>query len=83
MSKPIQYGSETRPSRGEAGLIAIDEHTSIGCLVHDISAQDIEITVPDASIIPDVFMLTAAKLEATKVCHTLWRKDETVGARFR
>ncbi|QIJ77300.1 PilZ domain-containing protein [Methylobacterium sp. NI91] len=68
---------------GGAGLIAVDEHTSIGCWVHGISAQDIEITVPDTSLIPDVFMLTSSPLDPLKVCCTLWRTDETIGARFR
>lgn len=70
-------------SSDQAGLIALDEHTSIGCLIHDITAQGVELTVPDASIVPDVFMLTASSPESIKVCHTLWRSDETIRARFR
>ncbi len=83
MSHLMQHPSDAPHPRGEAGLIAIDEHTSIGCLIHEVTAGGVEITVPDASVVPDVFMLTAMRLASTKVCRTLWRTDETIGARFQ
>ncbi|MGX5776581.1 hypothetical protein [Methylorubrum zatmanii] len=79
---PAPVPSGTAPG-DDAGLIALDEHTSIGCLIHDITAHGVELTVPDASIVPDIFMLTASCSESAKVCHTLWRSDETIRARFR
>ncbi|MBB2961341.1 PilZ domain-containing protein [Methylobacterium sp. R2-1] len=74
---------EQAPTVVEAGLIAVDEHTSIECWVHGISAQHVEITVLDTSLIPDVFMLTSSPLDPLKVCCTLWRTDEMIGARYR
>lgn len=83
MSSDAATLCDAMPKTGEAGLIAIDEHTSIGCWVHDISAQDVEIVVPDTSLVPEVFMLTSPSPEPIRVCRTLWRTDETIGARYR
>ncbi|MEH3119110.1 MAG: PilZ domain-containing protein [Methylorubrum populi] len=83
MSSHVQHRFDAHHPTAETGWIAIDEHTSIGCLVHDLSAHGVEIVVPDASIVPEVFMLTAMRLASTKVCHTLWRTDETIAAQFR
>ncbi|WP_245265591.1 PilZ domain-containing protein [Methylorubrum extorquens] len=81
MSNHAGFLVDAPPTPGEPGLIAVDEHTSIGCWVHDISAQDVEIVVPDASLVPDVFLLTSSAQESIKVCRTLWRIDEMIGAR--
>ncbi|BDL42241.1 hypothetical protein MSPGM_48310 [Methylorubrum sp. GM97] len=81
MSNHAGFLVDAPPTPGEPGLIAVDEHTSIGCWVHDISAQDVEIVVPDASLVPDVFLLTSSAQESIKVCRTLWRTDEMIGAR--
>lgn len=83
MSRLAGFPIDAPPTPGQAGLIAVDEHTSIGCWVHDISAQDVEIIVPDTSVVPEVFMLTSSDQEAIKVCRTLWRTDEMIGARHR
>lgn len=83
MSRHAGLRLSTAPTADEAGLIAVDEHTSIGCWVRGISAQDVEITVLDTSLVPDVFMLTSSALEPIKVCCTLWRTDEVIGARYR
>jgi hypothetical protein len=81
MSNHAGFPVDSPPTPGEPGLIAVDEHTSIGCWIHDISAQDVEIVVPDASLVPDVFLLTSSAQESIKVCRTLWRTDEMIGAR--
>ncbi|KQT50553.1 hypothetical protein ASG52_07010 [Methylobacterium sp. Leaf456] len=73
---------EPRQRIGEGGTVALDEHTTIGCLVHDISASGVRITLPDASAIPEVFLLSAACLPDAAVCRVVWRDDETIGARF-
>ncbi len=67
---------------GEGGTVALDEHTTIGCLVHDLSANGVRITLPDAAAIPEVFLLSASCLPADAVCRVVWRDDETIGARF-
>jgi hypothetical protein len=83
MSSHAECRFDTTSAAGEAGLIAVDEHTSIGCWVRGISAQDVEIIVLDTSVVPDVFMLTSSPMETVAVCRTLWRTDEVIGARYR
>ena len=83
MSSHAECRFDATPAAGEAGLIAVDEHTSIGCWVRGISARDVEIIVPDTSVVPDVFMLTSSPLETVAVCRTLWRTDEVIAARYR
>lgn len=73
---------EPRQRIGDSGSVALDEHTSIGCLVHDLSASGVRITLPDAAAIPEVFLLDAPCLPATAVCHVVWRNEEMIGARF-
>jgi hypothetical protein len=75
--------SEPRLRVGETGLIALDEHSSVGCLVHDVSAGGVRITLPDVDVIPDVFLLIASCLPAATVCHVVWRQEEMIGARFQ
>ncbi|BAU93825.1 hypothetical protein MPPM_5220 [Methylorubrum populi] len=83
MSRQIAIDHDVNVPTGEAGLIAVDEHTSVGCWVSGLSGSDIEITVLDTSCIPDVFMLTSPARELLKVCRTVWRTDEMIGARSR
>ncbi|GAB6843757.1 hypothetical protein HNR00_003437 [Methylorubrum rhodinum] len=74
---------EPRHRIGEGGSVALDEHTSIGCLVHDLSESGVRITLPDAAAIPEVFLLSASCLPSAAVCRVVWRNDETIGARFQ
>lgn len=83
MSSHAECRFDATPMAEEAGLIAVDEHTSIGCWVRGISVQDVEIIVLDTSIVPDVFMLMSSPAETVTVCRTLWRTDEMIGARYR
>ncbi|SFK84312.1 PilZ domain-containing protein [Methylorubrum salsuginis] len=78
----VERRIDPRHRVGEGGTVALDEHTTIGCLVHDISASGVRITLPDASAIPEVFLLSASCLPEAAVCRVVWRDDETVGARF-
>ncbi|MCJ2112932.1 PilZ domain-containing protein [Methylobacterium sp. E-025] len=65
------------------GSISIDEHKSVGCIVYDVSEQGIRVTLPDAAIVPAVFVLSAPFLDKTFVCEVAWRNDESIGAKFR
>ena len=38
------------------GSISIDEHSSVGCIVYDVSENGIRVTLPDAEIVPTVFV---------------------------
>ena len=66
-----------------AGSISIDEHSSVGCLVYDVSEYGIRVTLPDAEIVPSVFVLSAPFLGKTFVCEVAWRNEESIGAKFR
>lgn len=65
----------------QQGLITVDEHTSLGCLIHDISTHGIKITMPDAAAVPMTFLLIASYL-GEQVCKIAWRTDEMIGATF-
>jgi hypothetical protein len=73
--------SEPRIRVNERGLVTLDEHTSAGCFVHDISTGGVKITLLDAKAVPDTFVLSAPDL-GVKVCNVVWRTDEMIGAKF-
>ena len=73
--------SEPRYRMDQSALITIDEHTSLGCLIHDISTHGVKITMPDASVVPVTFLLMASYL-GDQVCKVVWRTDEMIGATF-
>lgn len=64
-------------------MIHIDEHSSVGCIVYDISEDGVRVTLLQADIVPPVFVLTAPFLSKTFVCEVAWRNEESIGARFR
>jgi hypothetical protein len=66
----------------ETGSIAVDEHTQLACLVHDVSLGGVKITLPDADRVPSTFLLEAPPLDGIKVCRVVWRTDEMIGAQF-
>lgn len=73
--------TEPRYLVDQSALISVDEHTSLECLIHDISTQGIKITMPDASVVPSTFFLMASYL-GDQVCKVVWRTDEMIGAKF-
>ncbi|TXM65852.1 PilZ domain-containing protein [Methylobacterium sp. WL120] len=64
------------------GSIAVDEHTSLACLIYDISDFGVRLTLPQAEAVPATFVLNASCLSATRVCKVAWRTDESIGAKF-
>jgi hypothetical protein len=73
--------SEPRIRVNERGLVTLDEHTSVGCFVHDISTGGVKVTLLDAKTVPDIFVLSAPDF-GVKVCNVVWRTDEMIGAKF-
>ena len=73
--------TESRCRIDQPGLITLDEHTSVGCLIHDISTHGIKITMPDATVVPMTFVLMASDL-GEQLCTVVWRTDEMIGATF-
>ncbi|WP_430912419.1 PilZ domain-containing protein [Methylobacterium sp. sgz302541] len=64
------------------GLIVVDEHRSIACLVYDLSNGGVRLTMPDTSEVPATFLLSGEGLGDADVCVAVWRTHEEIGARF-
>lgn len=67
----------------ERASIAVDEHTSIACLIFDLSREGLRIVAPEVHAVPPVFLLSAPRFREAQVCTVVWRKGEEIGARFR
>lgn len=67
----------------ERASIAIDEHTSIPCLIFDLSSDGLRVVAPDMQAVPPTFLLSASRFGEAQVCQVVWRKGEEIGARFR
>lgn len=66
----------------EGGVIALDEHRSIACIVYDLSSRGVRLTMPDTSEVPGTFLLSSRYLGDAHVCVAMWRTPEEIGARF-
>lgn len=66
----------------EDGLIVVDEHTTLACMLYDRSDTGVRLTMLDARAVPDTFVLIARCLGVAHVCSVAWRSDETIGARL-
>lgn len=73
---------EPRRRLHEIGSIAVDEHTSVPCLVYDLSDLGVRLTMPGTDAVPETFVLTSPCIEGARICMVAWRDDETIGARF-
>lgn len=62
------------------GRICIDEHRSLSCLVYDQSEGGVRVTLPDADLIPETFLLELNEAPSFFICRTVWRKGEEIGA---
>lgn len=74
--------SAPRQRLDENGLIAVDEHTSIPCLIYDLSERGVRLVSLDAGAVPETFLLAAGLLAEVRVCQIVWRTQEEIGARF-
>ncbi|GJE35000.1 hypothetical protein LDDCCGHA_5217 [Methylobacterium oxalidis] len=74
--------NEERHRVDELGFIAINEHTSLGCMVYDVSSIGVRVTMLDTKKVPNVFFLSSLSLGAGRVCNVAWRKAEELGAFF-
>lgn len=74
--------AEPRQRINDSGVIALDEHRSIPCLVYDLSSRGVRLTMPDTSEVPATFLLSSRHLTDARVCVAVWRTPEEIGARF-
>ena len=63
-----------------AGLIAVDEHTSLSCMIDEVTPTGLALTLPDATAVPGTFVLTVGG--DARVCTVVRRDEETIEARF-
>lgn len=66
----------------EIGSVAVDEHTSLPCILYDFSLGGVRLTMPGTSTVPETFVLTSPGIEGAWTCLITWRDDETIGAQF-
>ena len=66
----------------ESGLITLDEHTSIPCMIYDLSESGVRLVSLEAGAVPETFILAAGKVPDVRVCEIVWRTHEEIGARF-
>lgn len=65
------------------GRICLDEHRSVSCLVYDRSDAGVRVTLPEADIIPETFLLEIDHSPTFFVCRLVWRKGEEIGAQLQ
>jgi hypothetical protein len=64
----------------ETGSISVDEHRSLPCIVYDRSLGGVRVTLPEAELVPDTFVLSLDASNEILVCSAVWRKAEEIGA---
>ncbi len=65
------------------GRICLDEHRSLSCLVYDRSEAGVRVTLPEAEIIPETFLLEIEQSPIFFVCRLVWRKGDEIGAQMQ
>ncbi len=76
----IERRAQTRIRLDMPGRICLDEHRSLSCLVYDQSEGGVRVTLPDADLIPETFLLELHGAPSFYICRTMWRKGEEIGA---
>ncbi len=81
-AEPAERRASLRTRLDESGLIAVDEHTTLPCLIYDLSEHGVRLVSLDATCVPEVFLLAARPFAEPRVCRVVWRGSEEIGARF-
>ena len=72
--------AHTRIRLDDTAWIAVDEHSSLPCVVFDRSLSGVRIALPEADQVPSLFVLTLDTSGEVLVCRAVWRKSEEIGA---
>lgn len=62
------------------GLIAIDEHSSVSCMIHDVTSTGLTMTLLDGTEVPSTFVLFVGS--DARVCTIVRRSEEEIVASF-
>lgn len=81
-AEPDERRASPRTRLDESGLITVDEHTTLPCLIYDLSESGVRLVSLDATCVPEIFLLAAARFAEPRVCRAVWRGPEEIGARF-
>jgi hypothetical protein len=65
----------------KAGVILLERHSPVGCVVQDLSPTGVGLLLPNAGILPAEFDLTFD--HAARRCITVWRQHDRVGLKFK
>jgi hypothetical protein len=71
--------TEIRTRLNITGIILVDEHGTMPCIVSDRSASGIRLTLSCADELPDAFILTVDDTGEALVCRAAWRKSDQIG----
>ena len=75
----MERRAEDRTRLAISGMILVDEHRTVPCIVSDRSATGIRVTLPNTEDLPDVFILTFDDTGEALVCRAAWRKVDQIG----
>lgn len=75
----VERRAEDRTRLNISGVILVDEHRTMPCIISDRSATGIRVTLPSAEDLPDVFILTFDDTGEAIVCRAAWRKVDQIG----
>ncbi|GLS53446.1 hypothetical protein GCM10007886_16290 [Methylobacterium gregans] len=64
----------------QSGVITVNEHTTLPCVVYVLSEVGVRLLFLDTAEVPDTFGLNAPCF-GSGVCEVVWRSDEMIGAR--
>lgn len=79
----IDRRAESRIRLDAPGRICLDEHRSVSCLVYDRSDAGVRVTLPEADLIPETFLLEIDQSPTFFICRLVWRKGEEIGAQMQ
>ncbi len=66
----------------EVGDICLDEHTWVPALICDQTDLGVRLALLDTDPVPDVFLLREPASGTARLCKTIWRTHEVIGAWF-
>jgi hypothetical protein len=71
-----------RRQRLNAGVICIDDKSTIDCVVRDLSNAGAALEIESPIGIPDRFTLITKADRAKRSCHVVWRSVRRIGIKF-
>ena len=66
---------------GATASITVNEHHSEPCMIYDRSIGGVRVTLSNAEVVPEVFLLTVDATGELLICRAIWRNAEEIGAK--